>query len=220
MIRRKSARSFDINCKKCTRLSSFLRNVKKDYPDYHAKPVPSFGPDNAQLIVVGLAPGMHGANRTGRPFTGDHAGVLLYETLFRFGFANQASGDSVDDGLVLHNCRIVNAVKCLPPQNKPTGEEINRCNEFLVNDFAELTQFTVFVALGTIAHGAVLAAMGYRKSHARFAHNAVHHLTNQAVLLDSYHCSRYNTQTKRLTAEMFQAVFATARELIKNNPAN
>ena len=209
-----NSRAFNARCTQCSRLATFLTGVRKAYPDYYAKPVPSFGPENAQLIVVGLAPGMHGANRTGRPFTGDHAGVLLYETLHHFGFANQATGDAPDDGLQLQNCKIVNAVKCLPPQNKPTTDEIRTCNQYLVNDFAKVKKFTVFVALGTIAHGAVLTALGYRKSYAKFSHNAVHELTDQQVLIDSYHCSRYNTQTKRLTAKMFRAVFANAQDLI------
>lgn len=209
-----SAKSFDLTCRLCPRLATFLDEVRVDKPDYHGLPVPSFGATDAQLIVVGLAPGMHGANRTGRPFTGDHAGILLYETLYKYGFANQASGDSPDDGLALLNCRIANAVKCLPPQNKPQGEEINTCNQYLAAELAQSKQPIVIVALGTIAHGAVLTALGYKKSHAKFSHAAVHHLTEDRILLDSYHCSRYNTQTKRLTPEMFQHVFATAQDLI------
>ncbi|MEM7468414.1 MAG: uracil-DNA glycosylase [Pseudomonadota bacterium] len=208
--------TFDPTCTRCPRLADFLADVRASKPDYHAKPVPSFGETDAQLVVVGLAPGMHGANRTGRPFTGDHAGLLLYETLHQFGFANQPNGDAPDDGLALVNCRIVNAVKCLPPENKPTGSEINQCNDYLANDLKQLKQFTVIVALGTIAHGAVLSALGYKKSHAKFSHGAQHALDGTKILIDSYHCSRYNTQTKRLTPKMFQRIFDDASALISS----
>ena len=212
------AKSFNAKCRLCPRLAEFLDDVRARNPDYYGLPVPSFGALDAQLIVVGLAPGMHGANRTGRPFTGDHAGVLLYETLHQFGFANQPTGESPDDGLVLHNCRIANAVKCLPPQNKPKGIEINTCNQYLNIELAEPKGTIVIVALGTIAHAAVLTALGYKKSHVKFSHAAVHHLSGDRILVDSYHCSRYNTQTKRLTPEMFQHVFATARDLLGSLP--
>ena len=212
-------KTFDPNCQRCPRLADFLASVRRDKPHYYAKPVPSFGDKDAQLVVVGLAPGMHGANRTGRPFTGDHAGILLYETLYRYGFSNQSNGDDPKDGLALRNCRIVNAVKCLPPQNKPSSEEIIACNEFLANEISERKYFTVFVALGLIAHGAILSALGYKKSHAKFAHNAIHPLDANKTLIDSYHCSRYNTQTKRLTPKMFRQVFADAADLIQEHSA-
>jgi uracil-DNA glycosylase family 4 len=218
-MNKKPTKSFNLKCRLCPRLAEFLDEVRENNPGYYGLPVPSFGANNAQLVVVGLAPGMHGANRTGRPFTGDHAGVLLYETLFQFGFANQPTGESPDDGLALQNCRIANAVKCLPPQNKPLGNEINTCNQFLSAELEESNRPIVIVALGTIAHGAVLTALGYKKSHAKFSHAAVHHLSKNRILVDSYHCSRYNTQTRRLTPEMFQQVFATARDLIESLPA-
>jgi uracil-DNA glycosylase family 4 len=156
---------------------------------------------------------MHGANATGRPFTGDHAGILLYETLHQYGFSNQPEATSVDDGLQLFNCRITNAVKCLPPQNKPTGDEINLCNLFLKKELEVLPENAVVLALGGIAHRAVLKACGEKLSAYKFAHAALHPLNNGLQLLDSYHCSRYNTQTRRLTPAMFQQVFAQARDL-------
>ena len=211
----KSHAAFDPECKRCPRLARFLADVRREKPSYFAKPVPSFGDEGAQLLVIGLAPGMHGANRTGRPFTGDHAGILLYETLHKFGFSNRATGDDPDDGLQLHNCRIINAVKCLPPRNKPSSEEINTCNQFLRNEIAGRPRSTVLIALGMIAHGAVLSAFGLKKSQAKFAHGAIHEIDAGNVLIDSYHCSRYNTQTKRLTTEMFHDIFASAAKLIR-----
>ncbi len=156
---------------------------------------------------------MHGANRTGRPFTGDYAGILLYETLHRFGYASAAESVSVNDGLVLHGVRITNAVKCLPPQNKPETSEIQTCNDFLAQELADLPQASVILALGTIAHNAVLRALGQRASAFKFAHAAEHRLSDGRWLVDSYHCSRYNTQTRRLTPEMFAAVFVRIAEL-------
>lgn len=205
--------TFDINCTQCPRLASFLVEVKQDHPDYFCKPVPAFGDAKAQLLIVGLAPGMHGANASGRPFTGDYAGVLLYETMHKFGFASKPESVAVDDDLQLINCRITNAVKCLPPQNKPTTAEIKTCNTFLANELNALPGNSVVLALGSIAHGAVLRALGYKLSAYKFAHAAEHQLEN-FTLLDSYHCSRYNTQTKRLTAEMFEAVFSKAQQLM------
>jgi len=206
--------SFDINCRQCDRLANFLDEVKAEKPDYFARPVPAFGAKKAQLLVVGLAPGMHGANRTGRPFTGDHAGILLYETLHAFGFANKSESISADDGLKLKNCRITNAVKCLPPQNKPTGAEINQCNAFLAEELKSMPKNSVLIALGSIAHNAVLKALDLKLSAYKFGHNAEHKLTDNLTLIDSYHCSRYNTQTKRLTEDMFHDVFAKARVMI------
>ena len=200
--------TFDINCRQCPRLASFLDNVKIKEPTYFAKPVPSFGVENPKLLIVGLAPGMHGANRTGRPFTGDYAGVLLYETLHQFGYASAPVSVSADDGLVLKDCRITNAVKCLPPDNKPTGEEVNICNQYLAAELDGLSPNTSILALGNVAHLAVLKALGLKVGAYKFGHAARHALPNGQVLYDSYHCSRYNTQTKRLTEAMFHQVFA------------
>ncbi len=206
--------AFDPKCRRCQRLSSFLDRVSGEYPHYHAAPVAPFGDPEARLLVVGLAPGMHGANATGRPFTGDHAGILLYETLHANGFSNQAEASAADDGLRLYDCRITNAVKCLPPQNKPVGAEINTCNRFLSQELAELPPSAVIVALGAIAHQAVLKGLQLRQQAFRFAHGAEHALPDGRRLLDSYHCSRYNTQTRRLTPKMFNQVFRRARRLL------
>ena len=170
--------------------------------------MPAFGVENPKLLIVGLAPGMHGANRTGRPFTGDYAGVLLYETLHQFGYASAPVSVSADDGLVLKDCRITNAVKCLPPDNKPTGEEVNICNQYLAAELDGLSTNTTILALGNVAHLAVLKALGLKVGAYKFGHAARHALPNGQVLYDSYHCSRYNTQTKRLTEAMFHQVFA------------
>lgn len=200
--------AFDINCRQCPRLASFLDTVKIKEPTYFAKPVPAFGAENPKLLIVGLAPGMHGANRTGRPFTGDYAGVLLYETLHQFGYASAPVSVSADDGLVLKDCRITNAVKCLPPDNKPTGEEVNICNQYLAAELDGLSPNTTILALGNVAHLAVLKALGLKVGAYKFGHASRHALPNGQVLYDSYHCSRYNTQTKRLTGAMFHQVFA------------
>ncbi len=205
---------FNLECRLCPRLATFLDQVKADYPAYHARPVAPFGAPDAQLLIVGLAPGMHGANATGRPFTGDHAGILLYETLHRFGFASAPESRAADDGLTLHNCRITNAVKCLPPQNKPVGAEINACNDFLREELQMLAGNSVILALGSIAHKAVVKACDGRQKDHLFGHAAEHQLPNGLRLLDSYHCSRYNTQTKRLTTKMFYDVFARVRDLL------
>jgi uracil-DNA glycosylase family 4 len=208
------AQLFDPDCRQCPRLAAFLDQVGADHPGYHARPVPAFGDPRARLLVVGLAPGMHGANASGRPFTGDHAGILLYATLHRHGFASAPESLSADDGLQLPDCRITNAVKCLPPQNKPVGSEINTCRQYLEQELQQLAEGGVVVALGSIAHKSVVAALGQRQKDFVFAHAAEHALPGRLVLLDSYHCSRYNTQTRRLTEPMFDAVFARARELI------
>jgi len=205
---------FDPDCRQCPRLSAFLDEVAADHPTYHARPVPAFGDPTPRLLVVGLAPGMHGANASGRPFTGDHAGILLYATLYRHGFATAPESRSADDGLQLPGCRITNAVKCLPPQNKPVGSEINTCRQYLEQELRQLPEGAVVVALGSIAHKSVVAALGQRQKDFGFAHAAEHQLPGRLVLLDSYHCSRYNTQTRRLTEPMFDAVFARARALI------
>lgn len=204
---------FDRDCRECDRLATFLNEVNSRYPDYYCRPVPPFGDPNARFLIVGLAPGMHGANATGRPFTGDHAGILLYQMLHKYGFSTRDHSESVDDGLELTDCRITNAVKCLPPDNKPVGAEINTCNAFLANELRGLPEGAVVMALGGIAHRAIVKAMGLRQADFKFGHAALHDLGDFQVL-DSYHCSRYNTNTGRLTEEMFDAIFATARELL------
>ena len=204
---------FEPDCKRCSRISAYLQEVRIRYPDYHARPVPAFGASDPQLLIVGLAPGLHGANATGRPFTGDYAGILLYQTLYQYGFSNQAAATDAADGLRLHNCRITNAVKCLPPDNKPTGGEINTCNDYLQAELKNLTGGLTILALGRIAHNAVLKALGLRQSEYPFAHGQCHQLDNSRWLVDSYHCSRYNTQTRRLTEKMFHAVFDTILKL-------
>jgi len=187
--------------------------VRKVNPTYHARPVAPFGSAHGGLLVVGLAPGMHGANRTGRPFTGDYAGILLYRTLHKFGFASHAGSDDPSDGLQLKGCRVTNAVKCLPPQNKPESAEVRRCNRFLAAELAT-EQPRAILALGAIAQRAVLMALGFGFSAYPFGHGVAYDLPGVAGmpkgmrLFSSYHCSRYNTQTKRLTAAMFEAVFA------------
>ena len=206
---------FDPDCRRCSRLDKFLETVRKDYPDYHAKPVAPFGDSHPKLLIVGLAPGMHGANATGRPFTGDYAGILLYETLHRFGFANKPVSEHKNDGLRLKNCRITNAVKCLPPENKPTGDEINTCNHYLAVELSELNSGTVILALGTIAHRATLMALGLKQKSYPFGHGHLHGVTGKRWLLDSYHCSRYNTQTRRLTEKMFHEIFNKIHELLE-----
>lgn len=206
-------------CRQCARLATFLDEVKQDNPGYYARPVLPFGDARPKLLIVGLAPGMHGANRTGRPFTGDHAGILLYQTLHRFGFASQAVSTASDDGLRLIGCGITNAVKCLPPQNKPETSEIKQCNPFLAQEIALLERGSAILALGTIAHQAVLLACKLKARDYPFAHGASHALPNGLMLHDSYHCSRYNTQTRRLTAEMFEAVFAAiSSQLHRSTP--
>lgn len=207
---------FKKNCTACPRLASFLAEIRKEKPDYFARPVPPFGDPDGRLLIVGLAPGMHGANRTGRPFTGDYAGILLYQTLYDFGFANKPESIALGDGFELIDCQITNAVKCLPPQNKPIGEEINTCNPFLKTELQALPQGSVIIALGSIAHNAVLKASGVKQSQFKFAHNVQHELPGGAILLDSYHCSRYNTQTKRLTDDMFRDVFKSAKQLLEH----
>ncbi len=202
------------DCRKCGRLAIFLDSVKEQYPDYYARPVSAFGDEQAKLLIVGLAPGMHGANRTGRPFTGDYAGILLYQTLYQFGFASHYESISQQDGLQLHGCRITNAVKCLPPQNKPIPDEIRCCSYYLNTELAAFKKRhgRIVLALGAIAHRAVLHCLRLRQRDFPFAHGAAYSLPEAKAggikLYDSYHCSRYNTQTKRLTAEMFEQVFA------------
>ena len=206
---------FKRECRACPRLADFLDDVNRRYPDYYCRPVPPFGTVDARFLIVGLAPGMHGANRTGRPFTGDHAGILLYQMLHKYGFSSRDHSEATDDGLELIDCRITNAVKCLPPDNKPVGAEINTCNRFLANELDTLAPGSVVLALGGIAHKAVVKARGLRQAAYKFAHAADHDL-GSFCMLDSYHCSRYNTNTRRLTPEMFDAVFERARELLQS----
>jgi uracil-DNA glycosylase family 4 len=205
------AADFKPDCDDCPRLADFLAKAKQVYPDYFCAPVPAFGDPTPHLLIVGLAPGLHGANRTGRPFTGDYAGMLLYETLHEFGYATRPASVSADDGLELKGCRITNAVKCVPPENKPEGAEINRCNRFLKTELTRLPNDVRILALGQVAHRAVLKALDVRLSDHPFGHGAVHAIGTR-TLYDSYHCSRYNTQTNRLTPAMFKAVFRQIEE--------
>ena len=205
---------YDESCRRCPRLASFLAEVSATHPAYWCKPVPPFGESSARLVIVGLAPGMHGANASGRPFTGDYAGILLYETLHAYGFASRPVATARGDGLRLTGARITNAVKCLPPANKPTPEEVRTCNSFLASDLGTAPKGAAILALGRIAHDAALRALGYRPSAFAFAHGAQHPLPEGRMLIDSYHCSRYNTNTRRLTTPMFHDVFDTiARHL-------
>ena len=195
-------------CPRCPRLAEFRGTNRVAFgEDWHNAPVPSFGNESAALLIVGLAPGLRGANRTGRPFTGDFAGDLLYATLLRFGLAEGTYGATIDDGLHLIRCRITNAVRCVPPENRPTGGEVATCRPFLEDEIAGLVNLRAILALGTVAHGAVVAALGGRKSHNPFAHGTLHTWENGLIIADSYHCSRYNTNTGRLTEAMFHAVF-------------
>ncbi len=204
---------YDPRCRRCSRLAKFLDAVKQERADYFCKPVPAFGDPAARIVIVGLAPGKHGANRSGRPFTGDHAGILLYETLHKFGLSSAPLSLAIGDGLRLNGARITNAVKCLPPDNKPLPVEIKTCNAYLRAELAQSPNARVLIALGTIAHAAVLKACDLSAARFPFAHGAVHRIDEERRLLDSYHCSRYNTQTRRLTPAMFEAIFARAVEL-------
>jgi uracil-DNA glycosylase family 4 len=205
--------TFVPDCRLCPRLASFLGKVRHEQPEYHARPVAPFGEAAPKLLIVGLAPGMHGANRTGRPFTGDYAGILLYQSLHELGLSTAAVSVDRDDGLQLRGTRITNAVKCLPPENKPEPSEIRTCNRYLAAEFDQLTSVTAVLALGTVAHDATLTANGLKRSAAKFAHGAEHDLPGGRRMVDSYHCSRYNTNTRRLTPEMFRAVLKRAATL-------
>lgn len=202
------------DCPLCPRLVAFRQANREREPEWHNAPVESFGPGNARLLVVGLAPGMRGANRTGRPFTGDGAGNLLYPALLATGFARGSYEARPDDGLELLGCRITNGVRCVPPENKPTTVEIRTCNPFLAAEIAALPDLGAILALGGIAHGAVLTALGHRKSAFAFAHGAMHALPDGLILADSYHCSRLNTNTGRLTEAMFHRVLADIRSAL------
>lgn len=209
----------DPACTRCRRLTAHLARVRNLHPDYFCGPVPPFGGAQPDLLVVGLAPGLHGANASGRPFTGDHAGILLYQTLHEFGFASRPESAGANDGLQLIRCRITNAVKCLPPANKPLPEEVRTCNGYLRNELRRLAARAVVLALGRIAHGAVLLASGVGARRYPFAHGAVQPLPSGPRLVACYHCSRYNTQTRRLTPEMFRKVFQSITVLLEDSPA-
>ncbi|MGB0719707.1 MAG: uracil-DNA glycosylase [Bdellovibrionales bacterium] len=198
----------DRDCALCPRLVEFRAANRAKFPDQFNAPVPAFGGLDAELLIVGLAPGLKGANFSGRPFTGDYAGDLLYGTLLKFGFARGEFKARADDGLELVNCRITNAVKCVPPENKPTTQETQVCMDtYLTHELAAMTSLKVILSLGLISHNAVLKAFGLKQAQYKFAHEAVHRLPSGLTLIDSYHCSRYNTQTGRLTTKMFEDVF-------------
>jgi uracil-DNA glycosylase len=198
------------DCPRCPRLVEFRKAWRRREPTWFNGPVPSFGPRNARVLIVGLAPGLQGANRTGRPFTGDFAGDLLYQTLIDYGFARGHYAARTDDGLTLLDCRITNTVRCVPPENKPIGAEIAHCRDFLKSTIREMTRLRIIVALGRIAHDSVVVSAGVRPAAAAFTHGGSHALDG-LTLFDSYHCSRYNTNTGKLTPQMFQAVFAAVR---------
>jgi uracil-DNA glycosylase family 4 len=205
------------DCPLCPRLAEFRETQRAAHPDWHNAPVPPFGDPAAALLIVGLAPGLRGANRTGRPFTGDYAGDLLYATLAKFGYTTGQYAGHRDDGFALRGVRITNAVRCVPPQNRPEPREIAACGQFLVAELAVSLHVRAILALGAIAHNAVLAAKGLRRAAYPFAHAALHQLPDGMLLADSYHCSRLNTNTRTLTPAMFEAVFATLR--LRLNPA-
>jgi uracil-DNA glycosylase len=205
---------FDRTCTDCPRLAAFLEEGRKQHPDYYCAPVAPFGDRHAKLIIIGLAPGFHGANASGRPFTGDYAGELLYKTLHKFGFASAPVSLHRNDGLQLLGARISNAVKCVPPENKPLPVEIATCNHYLKTELAQAPQGVILLALGSIAHNACLRTLGLKVNEYKFAHAAEFQLPGGQRLIDSYHCSRYNTNTRRLTEEMFEAVFKRARQLV------
>jgi uracil-DNA glycosylase family 4 len=213
------AATYDIHCRKCARLATFLDDVRAENPGYFCRPVPPFGDLAARLLIVGLAPGMHGANASGRPFTGDYAGILLYATLHKFGFASQPQSTSAFDDLKLLDARITNAVKCLPPANKPMPIEIRTCNAYLAAELRRVPSGAAILALGRIAHEATLFALGLPQRGHTFAHGAQHALGDDVTLFDSYHCSRYNTNTRRLTASMFEEVFAAVARHLGAAPA-
>tara|TARA_R110002072_G_scaffold227695_3_gene384532 strand:+ start:2266 stop:2922 length:657 start_codon:yes stop_codon:yes gene_type:complete len=199
------------DCDLCPRLVAYREANAATWPDWHNAPVRSFGPLDARLLIVGLAPGVKGANRTGRPFTGDYAGDLLYQTLGRFGFADGTYDKRPDDGVTLKDCRIANGVRCVPPENKPVGAEVNACRPFLVAEIEAMKNLEVILALGGISHNTTLSTLGERRASYKFAHCVMHDLNNGLKLADSYHCSRYNTNTGRLTEEMFEDVFRMIR---------
>ena len=203
------------NCGLCPRLAEFRGANRRQFPDWHNDPVPAFGDLDARLLVVGLAPGLRGANRTGRPFTGDYAGELLYPSLIKFGRAKGTFGAEADDGLEMVDCRITNAVRCVPPANKPTPLEQKTCRSFLVDEIAAMPRLRAILVLGRIAHDAVLSTLGMKKTVYPFAHGAIHRLDEKLSITDSYHCSRYNVNTGRLTEKMFHEALGRALSTIK-----
>ena len=204
----------DRDCDRCPRLRDFLIEKRKEFPSYYNAPVPSFGDPAPQLLIIGLAPGMHGANQTGRPFTGDWAGDLLYAAIAQYGFSEGTYGGTADDGLTLRGAMITNAVRCVPPQNKPVGAECTACRPFLTDQINALTSLKAILCLGKISHDNTVRAMGLRLRDYPFGHHKIYELENERRLYSSYHCSRYNTNTKRLTEEMFFRVFADIKEYI------
>ncbi|MBM3617149.1 MAG: uracil-DNA glycosylase [Alphaproteobacteria bacterium] len=202
------------DCPLCPRLSSLIAANRVQYPDFFNAPVPAFGSMDAPLLIVGLAPGLKGANRTGRPFTGDFAGDILYAALAEHGFTHGTFKQRVDDGLKLIDCRITNAVRCVPPENKPETEEIKTCNQFLTQEIAAMRNLKVILSLGSISHSAVLRAFGLKLSHAKFTHGAHHRLPNGLILADTYHSSRYNINTGVLTPAMFDEVIHNIRRIL------
>ena len=196
------------DCPLCPRLVAYRASNQAEHPNWFNGPVPSFGASTSRLLVLGMAPGVKGANRTGRPFTGDHAGLLLYETLLRFGFASGQYHAEPDDGLTLVDCRIVNAVRCVPPANLPVPLEVQTCNRFLTAELQAMPELRIVLALGVLAHAAALRACGVPNARVRFRHGEIHELPDGLLLADSYHVSRYNTNTGRLTTAMFEAVMA------------
>jgi len=202
-------------CQRCPRLTNYRIEQKAMFPGCQCLPVAGFGAADAKLLIVGLAPGLHGANASGRPFTGDASGDMLFATLHRYGFASQAKSSSRHDDMRLINCRITNAVKCVPPQNRPNGDEIKRCNTYLRAEISSLTAGSIILALGRIAHNSILKALDLQQSLSVFAHLAEHRLGNQLRLIDSYHCSRYNFNTGRLNQAMFEQVFQRIRQILR-----
>ena len=201
-----------LDCDLCPRLEAYRNDNAAAHPDWFNAPVPSFGPQDARLLIVGLAPGVQGANKTGRPFTGDYAGDLLYATLAKFGFSDGTYAARADDGLTLRDCMITNAVRCVPPQNKPTTQEARTCRPYLETRIAELPNLKAILALGRIAHDNVVTTFKLKRSAYPFGHAAAHDLGNGVRFFDSYHCSRYNTNTRRLTEPMFHNVFALIKD--------
>jgi uracil-DNA glycosylase family 4 len=202
------------DCRLCPRLAAFREENRRKFPDFWNAPVPGWGDPKAGLVIVGLAPGLKGANRTGRPFTGDYAGDLLYATLLKFGLATGEFLADPDDSLTLRNARIANAVRCVPPENKPTPAEINTCRRFLIGAIERTKHTRAIVALGKIAHDSVIRAFNGKLAHFKFAHGAKHEIADY-TLFDSYHCSRYNTNTGVLTPKMFRAVFADVKKYLE-----
>ena len=209
------ARAPGRDCPLCPRLVAYRKANRAKWPDWHNGPVPCWGSSEAPLLVLGLAPGVKGANRTGRPFTGDHAGKLLYATLLKFGLARGAYREDPKDGMELLGVRIANAVRCVPPENLPTPAEIKTCNRYVIAERAAMPKLKAVLALGLVAHNALLKAYGIPVARKKFAHGAVHELPDGVILADSYHVSRYNTQTGRLTTEMFEAVVADVLKRIR-----